>query len=78
MLQGEIDSIKQGLVVKQMYGRLQNEAKVWSEKRLSVQAGHRQQLYGAAFTREHFMRALDDGPAVNPFHESDPSQQEED
>ena len=32
-------------------------------KRLLVRAGHRPQLYGEAFTRELFMKALQDGPA---------------
>ena len=35
-------------------------------KRLMVRAGHRPQLYGEAFTRELFMKALADGPAKNP------------
>ena len=43
-------------------------------KRLMVRAGHRPQLYGEAFTRELFMKALRDGPARNPYHEPDPSQ----
>ena len=43
-------------------------------KRLMVRAGHRPQLYGEAFTRGLFMKALSDGPAKNPYHEPDPSQ----
>ena len=39
-------------------------------KRLMVRAGHRPQLYGEAFTRELFMKALADGPAKNPYHDS--------
>ena len=46
-------------------------------KRLMVRAGHRPQLYGEAFTTELFMKALADGPALNPYHESDPSRPEE-